>query len=123
MVDTAGINEATAEQWNSLNKMSKLCPTQPIPKPSTNPPPMPKATDVQVGGDHYSKHNIQPIDYIIANEMNFCEGNVIKYITRYKDKGGRKDLEKAKHYIDLLIDDINAYELSERKYEEAMGIY
>ena len=58
---------------------------------------------VQVGGSHYSKYAIQPTEYIIKNNLNFCEGNVVKYITRWKDKGGVEDLRKAKHYIDLLI--------------------
>jgi hypothetical protein len=61
---------------------------------------------VQVGGNHYKKHSIQPIEYIFENNLGFCEGNVIKYVTRYKDKGGVKDLEKAKHYLELLIESI-----------------
>jgi hypothetical protein len=59
--------------------------------------------DVQVGGDHYSKYAIQPTQYIIANGLGFCQGNVVKYVTRYKDKGGIDDLKKARHYIDMLI--------------------
>ena len=58
----------------------------------------------QVGGDHYKKLKIQPIEYIHANNIPFPEGNVIKYVTRWRDKNGIKDLEKAKHYIDLLIE-------------------
>jgi hypothetical protein len=58
----------------------------------------------QVGGDHYTKLKIQPIEYIHANNIPFPEGNVIKYVTRWRDKNGIKDLEKAKHYIDLLIE-------------------
>lgn len=67
-----------------------------------------RQTDVQVGGDHYSKRAIQPIDYIRANGLGFCEGNVVKYITRWRDKDGVKDLQKARHYIDFLIEDIRA---------------
>ena len=59
--------------------------------------------DVQVGGDHYKKRAIQPIEYIHANKLGFAEGNVVKYVTRWRDKNGIKDLEKARHYIDLLI--------------------
>lgn len=62
------------------------------------------ALDTQVGGDHYKKLKIQPIEYIHANDIGYMEGNVIKYISRWKDKNGIKDLEKAKHYIDLLIE-------------------
>jgi len=62
------------------------------------------ALDNQVGGDHYKKLKIQPIEYIHANQIGYMEGNVIKYVSRWKDKNGIKDLEKAKHYIDLLIE-------------------
>jgi hypothetical protein len=58
----------------------------------------------QVGGDHYQKHAIQPWEYAEINKLSFLEGNVVKYITRYKDKGGKEDLEKAKHCIDLLLE-------------------
>lgn len=47
---------------------------------------------------------IQPIEYIEANGLNFSEGNVIKYVTRYKDKGGVSDLKKAEYYIKRLIE-------------------
>ena len=58
----------------------------------------------QVGGAHYSIMSIQPIEYIAANNMGFCEGNVVKYVSRYKEKNGVEDLEKAKHYLQILID-------------------
>jgi hypothetical protein len=58
----------------------------------------------QIGGDHYSKLAIQPVEYINANKLTYLQGNVIKYVTRYKDKNGVEDLQKAKHYIDLLIE-------------------
>lgn len=61
-----------------------------------------KATDIQVGGNHYQLP-IQPIEYIHKNGLGFIEGNVIKYITRHRNKNGKQDLLKAKHYIDLLI--------------------
>jgi hypothetical protein len=62
------------------------------------------ALNVQVGGEHYKKHKIQPIEFIHANNIPFIEGNIIKYIVRWRDKNGIKDLEKVKHYVDLLID-------------------
>lgn len=62
-----------------------------------------KATSYQVGGSHYQKYKIQPIDFITQNELPFCEANVIKYVLRHADKNGKQDLEKAKHYIDLII--------------------
>jgi hypothetical protein len=58
----------------------------------------------QTGGTHYSNLKIQPVQYIHANGIGFCEGNVIKYVTRWRDKGGISDLEKARHYIDMLIE-------------------
>jgi hypothetical protein len=60
--------------------------------------------EVQVGGDHYRNMTIQPIDFIMANGLGFCEGNVIKYVTRYPFKNGLEDLKKARHYIDLMIE-------------------
>ncbi len=57
----------------------------------------------QVGGAHYSKYAIQPTEYILKNGLHFCEGNVIKYTTRWRDKGGIEDLKKARHYLDILI--------------------
>jgi len=61
------------------------------------------ALETQVGGDHYQKKAIQPVEYIHANGLGFCEGNIVKYVSRWKDKGGVKDLEKARHYLDILI--------------------
>ena len=60
----------------------------------------------QVGGEHYIGQGIQPIEYILANELDFCEGNVVKYITRWRYKNGLEDLYKAKHYIEFLIKDV-----------------
>tara|TARA_R110002074_G_scaffold6811_1_gene30309 strand:+ start:296 stop:547 length:252 start_codon:yes stop_codon:yes gene_type:complete len=63
-----------------------------------------KATDRQVAGDHYKNLEIQPIEYILANDMGFCEGAIIKYISRWKNKGGVEDLRKIKHFCDFLIE-------------------
>lgn len=68
----------------------------------------------QVGGDHYTKQAIQPIEYIWANGLGFSEGNVVKYVTRYKDKGGIKDLQKARHHLDLLIEHLEAKEREDK---------
>lgn len=62
------------------------------------------AKELQVGGNHYKDLKIQPIEYIHANGLDYFEGNVVKYITRHRKKNGKQDLEKAKHYIDLLIE-------------------
>jgi hypothetical protein len=62
------------------------------------------ALNVQVAGSHYKDLAIQPVEYIHANGIGYLEGNVIKYVSRWKAKSGIKDLEKAKHYIELLIE-------------------
>jgi hypothetical protein len=65
---------------------------------------MTKPSEQQVGGNHYKTKGIQPIHYAHANQLNACQFSVVKYITRYADKDGLKDLLKAKHFIDLLIE-------------------
>lgn len=72
-----------------------------IPYDGKNPPPL----TVQHGGSHY-KLPIQPIEYIMKNNLSYAQGNVIKYVTRYRDKNGLEDLKKAKHYIDFLIEEL-----------------
>lgn len=57
----------------------------------------------QVGGSHYKNMKIQPVEFILANNMGFCEGNIIKYVCRYAQKGGVEDLEKVIHYANILI--------------------
>lgn len=74
-----------------------------VEKYMANATPDPNPLDVQVGGDHYKKLKIQPIEYIMENDIPYAEGNIIKYITRWRNKGGIKDLEKIKHYVDILI--------------------
>ena len=58
----------------------------------------------QVGGDHYMNMAIQPIDFIVANDIPYREANVIKYVTRWRNKNGIEDLQKARHYLDMLIE-------------------
>lgn len=62
------------------------------------------ALQTQIGGDHYSKLTIQPMEYSMANGLDACQHTIIKYVTRFRDKGGLKDLEKARHVIDMLIE-------------------
>ena len=70
-----------------------------------NRPPYKKpATETQVGGAHYKDLVIQPVDYIHKNNIGYMEGNAIKYLTRWRSKGGVEDLRKAKHYIEMLIE-------------------
>ena len=63
----------------------------------------------QVGGSHYLHMAIQPMDYSMYNGLDACQHTIIKYVSRFRDKGGLADLEKAKHTIDMLI----AYEKSQ----------
>ncbi len=67
---------------------------------------MTNPNDVQVGGNHYRFESIkiQPWDYIAANNLDFFQGNVIKYITRWRLKGGLEDLHKAKHVLEKYIE-------------------
>lgn len=65
---------------------------------------VPNALDVQVGGTHYKDCAIQPIEYIHANKLGFAEGNVVKYITRHRQKHGADDVRKVIHYCQLLLE-------------------
>lgn len=72
---------------------------------AANPLPVKSgANESQIGGQHYKSKGIQPWDYIHANSLGYMEGNIVKYITRWKDKGGVNDLKKAKHYLEKLIE-------------------
>ena len=61
-------------------------------------------TQNQIGGDHYRKMAIQPIEYILANDLGFVEGAVVEYVSRWQSKGGVEDLQKARHLLALLIE-------------------
>jgi len=63
-----------------------------------------RANAQQVGGSHYAVKAIQPWDFIIANNLGYLEGNIVKYVSRWKDKGGVEDLKKAQHYLQKLIE-------------------
>jgi|TARA_R100001369_G_scaffold10497_1_gene23534 hypothetical protein len=64
---------------------------------------------------HYNQGGIEPIDYIVKNKLSYCEGNVVKYISRWKYKGGIEDLKKAKQYIDFIIDKEGTTTVTESK--------
>ena len=104
----SGVLRATADSltWDHYGDASDIVryrvvdetqATKPI---GTNPA---NALKTQVGGAHYKGLAIQPIEYIHANQLGYCEANVVKYISRWRAKGGKQDLEKVKHYVDLLI--------------------
>ena len=65
---------------------------------------MTSANQTQVAGNHYKNKAIQPWDYIVSNNIGYLEGNVIKYVSRWRDKGGVDDLKKAQHYLTKLIE-------------------
>ena len=62
----------------------------------------PSALDTQIGGDHYKHLAIQPMKFSMANGLNACQHTIVKYVTRFRSKGGAEDVKKAKHCIDLL---------------------
>lgn len=78
-----GIDSATPEQWDRASS---------------------SAFDHQISGSHYKDAAIQPIEFIVANDLGFIEGNVVKYIVRWRKKNGVEDLRKVRHYIDMLIE-------------------
>lgn len=74
----------------------------------------------QVGGSHYKSMKIQPVEFILANDLGFCEGNIIKYTCRYRQKGGVQDLKKVIHYAELLIKSIEAEQEAQQKLEQIL---
>lgn len=59
--------------------------------------------DIQHGGSHYKDKKIQPIEYITANNLDFCQGNIVKYVTRHKGKNGAEDIRKVIHYAQFIL--------------------
>ena len=75
--------------------------------------------DKQIGGTHYKKMKIQPSKFVIENKLLFPEGNIIKYVCRHLYKGGKEDLEKAKHFIDMIIE--RDYKTEEDEKQDTPG--
>lgn len=82
--ETGGIPEITFEQFKELYMKETL--------------------NTQVGGNHYQDFPIQPIEFIMKNNLSFPVGNIIKYVCRFDKKNGLEDLNKAKHYLEILIE-------------------
>jgi hypothetical protein len=61
------------------------------------------ALAMQEGGGHYKDMKVQPIEYITANNLGYCEANIVKYASRHEHKGGPEDIRKIKHYCDLIL--------------------
>jgi len=78
--------------------------TYPLPGPFPPAAEPQRPLEIQVGGNHYKDMPIQPVEFIHRNGIGFVEGCVIKYVTRWRQKGGIEDLEKARHFLDLLIE-------------------
>jgi hypothetical protein len=78
-----------------LNEMSSVTTGTDSPSPAPN--------TEQVGGEHYRKLAIQPWDFVIANKLDYFQGSIIKYITRWRDKNGVEDLYKARHFLNKYI--------------------
>lgn len=79
-----------------------------------------KSKDLQVGGDHYVNLDIQPAEFIHSNKLGYIEGSIIKYIVRFRQKNGKEDLLKARHFIDLLME-LEYGPETERSTEENQG--
>ena len=82
-----------------------------------------KPYDKQIGGSHYQKFKIQPSKFVIENELLYPEGCVIKYILRHRLKGKKQDLEKAIHFIEMIIERDYTEEKKERKSTEWIDGY
>ena len=79
-------------------------PMYPKPSSLTKEKQSDTALDKQIGGNHYKEMSIQPIEYIVKNNLGWCEGNIIKYITRHHQMGGEDDVRKVIHYCHLLME-------------------
>ena len=70
------------------------------------------------GSEHYKGYKIEPAEFIARNNLGFVEGNIIKYVLRHKNKDGLKDLQKAKHYLEMLIE-LEEEEEEKRNYDNS----
>ena len=95
--------ERAEKAVESLIKLSKSLSIQDPKSLNDQYAEIEQVRQTQIGGNHYSKLAIQPMEYSLANDLDAGQHTVIKYVTRFKDKGGIEDLQKAKHTIDLLI--------------------
>ena len=63
-----------------------------------------KGKNRQVGGNHYIDFEIMPIEYISKNKLDFLEGNIVKYVSRHRNKNGAEDIKKIIHYAELILE-------------------
>ena len=99
------LNDATPEEWDSAAHATGWGVPS---KASEKQVGVSRALDKQVAGNHYKQFKIQPAEFCYYNNIPYLEATAIKYLCRWRDKGGIQDLEKAKHFIDLLIEFENA---------------
>ena len=97
------VAKTTAFRWDHVGTCADIVAWRPA-LPSVDSEKVETALSTQIGGEHYKKYAIQPVEFITKNKLGFLEGCVIKRICRYEDKNGLEDLKKAKHEIDLLIE-------------------
>ena len=106
--ETIVTRDEFVKRWNERSIGETKVTTQPAQQEShteeTKPIQQESATNTQVGGNHYTKLAIQPMRYSMENGLDALQHTVIKYVTRFRDKAGIEDLEKAKHCIDMLIE-------------------
>lgn len=95
----------TAFRWNHIGSCADIVAWRPAwPLAGGDSEKVETALNTQIGGEHYKRYVIQPVEFITKNKLGFLEGCVIKRICRYENKNGLEDLKKAKHEIDLLIE-------------------
>lgn len=95
-LNSEGLNSVSPGEWSIAHKKAM----------EDNTRGTETATATQVGGDWYKNCAIQPIEFIMKNDLGFCEGNAIKYICRHEQKGGALDIDKAIHYLEMLKEDL-----------------
>ena len=96
-------DQSTSLRWTHINSSGDIVVWRSALR-SVDSEKVETALNTQIGGEHYKKNAIQPVEFITKNKLGFLEGCIIKRICRYEDKNGREDLEKIKHEIDLLIE-------------------
>lgn len=99
------INKSSMQKKESIPQQDEAnCPIDSTPSAVQEPSVSESALAVQIGGSHYKDMPIQPIEYAFKNKLNPLQFNVVKYVSRYANKNGKKDLEKAIHCLQLLIE-------------------
>lgn len=99
IVDFAGLKFESFDIYNSRGIVTLVINGAVAPTQNTT-----TANATQHGGDHYRNKPVQPWDFIAANGLDFFQGNIVKYVVRFREKHGVQDLEKARHYLDKLIE-------------------